>query len=427
MLRIFVDPDRNYTDPVKYTWKLLAGNRDIPFTFVEGHSDSDLSIGADESCDILVSEDFYTMLGRQQTDHRAIFDKDCVIRTAGGSEDLISTCFYMANCVQEHNSTDFDEVGRFKYSNTYQFRFGNIRENIVQKHFSTLMQHPKLSRFADTQAQTQFFLSHDIDSVHGALLQDGLYHLKKGQFHLLFPLLFNAVMQKPDWLNIDRIMDMEDEYSFRSTFYWLVNQGKINSRLTNSDYDIDSRKIRRVLKSVKERGWENGLHKSISEDSMQEEMAKTGFDPVGNRYHYLRFQLPQAFDVIETSGLKLDASLGFAESYGFRNSYGQPFQPYNFGTGRAYTFVEVPLTIMDGTFQRYMQVPQPEILGHITDFFEANRYNCVLSVLWHNTFFTHYKYKGYLDIYKKLLGYLYETKFPCITQSELIGEYKWSV
>ncbi len=77
-------------------------------------------------------------------------------------------------------------------------------------------------------------MSHDIDSINGALLEDGFYLVKKGKPHLIFNLLINVILQRPDWFNMDEIMKIEDDYSFKSTFFWLVNKGRINQRETNS-------------------------------------------------------------------------------------------------------------------------------------------------------------------------------------------------
>ena len=236
-------------------------------------------------------------------------------------------------------------------------------------------------------------------------------------------LLFNVVLQKPDWLNMDKIMQVEDEYSFKSTFYWIVNKGKVNSRMVNADYNVGSAKMKGVLDDISKKGWDNGLHKSVSDDNFNTELKKLGIPAKGNRYHYLRFSLPNGFNEIEKAGLQFDSSLGFAETCGFRNSYGQPFQPFNIKERRPYKFVEAPLHIMDGTFQRYMKIPVNETAERAIAFMEANKQNCTFSILWHNTFFTEHKYKGYLDEYKKILAYLYESKFTCKTQQQIIDEY----
>jgi hypothetical protein len=109
---------------------------------------------------------------------------------------------------------------------------------------------------------------------------------------------------------------------------------------------------------------------------------------------------------------------------GFRNSYGLPFQPYHFKEKKAYNFIEIPLHMMDRTLEQYMKIPVGQTADRIISFFEKNNKNCVLSILWHNTFFTNYLYRGYLDEYKKLLAYFYESKYECLTPKKIVQRWK---
>jgi hypothetical protein len=424
MLKLFIQQGQNYTAPIFYTWIIFAQNKSLKFQLVNERSIADICIDSDTG-DFVISSLFHSNLKNGTTSHTEIFLKDCLIRNEKGEEDLFSTCFYMLNSVQEYGCRDLDEVGRFKYSNSYQSKFNNTSENLVQSYFNKIASHPKILPFVKSQKiPSRIFLSHDIDSIEGALLQDGLYLLKKGRWLEVMPIFFNYLMRKPDWLNMDLVMNIEDEYSFKSAFFWIVNQGRINKRLVNADYPINSKMIKNQLHKINVRGFENGLHKSVAASDFKDEIDKLGFNPGGNRYHYLRMQLPKAYDTIQESGIPVDCSLGFAERYGFRNSYGLPFQPYNFHTESAYDFVEVPLNIMDGTFQRYMKIPLEETLNLIIEFIELNKTDCLLSVLWHNTFFTNYKYGGYLQVYKNLLRYFYDNKFACVNLSHIAKEYQ---
>jgi hypothetical protein len=337
--------------------------------------------------------------------------------------------FYLINSLDEINAaeTDFDVLGRFKYAASYQKQH-NLESNrvlkLILKACETI---PFLKRsFTPSSVPSDFFLSHDIDSLYGSSVQDGLWALKNFRFDILLKLFANAITQRPHWFNIDLIMAMESEHDFRSTFYWLVNQGKVDKRQSNADYAISSAKLRSTLGQVQARGFENGLHKSISTQSMREEAERLQVPVLGNRYHYLKFKLPGAYKAIETSGLKLDASLGFAEQFGFRNAYSFPFSPYNFENGKAFSFLEVPLTLMDGTFQRYMKLPVENTANQIIEFFEEHKQNALISVLWHNTFFTNYKYKGYLQEYKKILAYLHESKLRCLNQTDILNHFSWT-
>ena len=116
--------------------------------------------------------------------------------------------------------------------------------------------------------------------------------------------------------------------------------------------------------------------------------------------------------------------MGFAEHYGFRNSYGKAFQPFDIKNNKPYDFIEAPLNFMDGTFHKYMKIPANKIGNIIIDFFENNPINCDFSLLWHNTYFTNYKYNTFIKEYKKVLAYIYEKKISYLTPNELIEQNK---
>jgi hypothetical protein len=265
--------------------------------------------------------------------------------------------------------------------------------------------------------KSRVFLSHDIDSIHGSFFQDGMWAMKKGRLDILFLLVFREIAGRPGWKNMDAILSLHESHGLKSTFFWLATNKKGPNGVKNADYQIS--KLSTVLGKTKN----NGLHKSCYPFSFREELEMLPFKTTWNRYHFLKFSLPDAWQDLESAGIMLDASLGFAEQFGFRNNYGLPFRPYNLQTGKPHSFVEVPLTVMDGTFQKYMKVPASDTGNRIIKFLEKHRENCVLSVLWHNTFFSEFKYGGYLKEYQKVLLYLKESGMDSINPGEIISEY----
>jgi hypothetical protein len=334
--------------------------------------------------------------------------------------DPLTSAFYMLNSLQEHTDENPDELGRFRYSSSYQSRLGNSRANLVQQCFDEISRKVGVT---PRKEKTRFFLSHDIDLVNGAIIEDGFNVMKKGRIDLFLGMLFRVALGRPDWLNMDKIMKLESEYDCKSAFFWIMNKGRINAREENADYSFQSTRIQNQFLEVEKNGFDNGLHKSLSTESFKEEFLKYGSKPLSNRYHYLKYHLPHAYYAIEDAGLKLDASLGFAEEIGFRNSYGLPFNPYDLENRKPFSFVEVPLHIMDRTFFQYKKSTVERAEKDIFEFFEMNRENCVLSVLWHNNFFTDYKFKGYLALYKKILAYIKENECKTISQQEIINKY----
>jgi hypothetical protein len=413
MIKFYIDSgSAAVRSEIAYVLDTWAKNQQLLIGFTENPDDS-ITVGTRKDNQLRAGKGF-DFSGPQA------FGKSGLLTDHNGDPDFLATAFYMLNSLQEYNDKDRDELNRFKFSNSYQHKFKNHKENIVQHCFE------EISRIVGKTPlieKTRFFLTHDIDLVNGAVIEDGFNVLKKGRIDLFLQMLFNVAMGRPDWLNMDKIMKIESEYDCKSVFFWIVNKGSINKREKNADYSFLSSSIQKQFSAVEDNGFENGIHKSISDQTFSQEFEKYGRRPLSNRFHYLKFNLPRAYHDIERAGLKLDASLGFAEEIGFRNSYGLPFNPFNPETGKPFSFVEVPLHVMDRTYFQYKKFSIKEVEKDIFDFFERNRNNCVVSVLWHNNFFTSYKFKGYLDLYKKILSYIKENNFGTISQTDILKKY----
>jgi hypothetical protein len=411
-------PEGLNTAVVKYTLLTVFFNKGIQCCFVKRAEQADLTVGISGKADIKISANFFSLLDDERYNHREHLSDNGKIMTSDGTVDYLSTIFYLTNSIQEYQSKDVDEYGRFRYINSVQHKFNWNEANVVQQLLDEMFAKTRiLSEFQAKKRKSRVFLTHDIDSVYGALAEDGFYALKKLQAGQIFRLLLNTVTGKPDWLNMDRIMNIEDEYGLRSTFYWLLLKDQ-----ENSDYNFRSNKIQTVFKNIKTKGWENGLHKAIGNESFEDEIELFGSKPEGNRFHFLKFALPGGYEAIESSGILLDTSLGFSEVACMRNSYGLPVMPYNLKQSRVYNFIEVPQMVMDRTFFRDRK-PVSEIKKELIGFFEKNKHNCVFTINWHNNFFTELKYRGYTQLYRELLLYFKENEVAGITQSELINEY----
>jgi hypothetical protein len=428
-LKIYFDKNTIYTSEIEYIWSIFAQNKKIPFLSVDTPASANFILSSGQDTDLAIAVNFWSdILEKKLFAHELHFQKDCFIRNEYNQIDYLATAFYMLNSLQEYESTEVDEIGRFSYTKSYQLKFNNIQENLVQQCFDALIEsNEKLKTLNSPDPGTSaFFLSHDIDSIYGSVYQDGLHVLKQGKPFIFMKLLLQHLSHQPPWLNMDKIMQIENEYQFKSAFYWLVNKGRIDKRQVNADYEIGSKLVANTANAIATHGWSNGLHKSISDMTMSAEMQRlnaAGIKAMSNRYHYLKFSVPDVYEQVSKAGLQMDASLGFADAIGFRNSYGRPFQPYNLKKRTPYPIIEVPLTIMDGTLQRYNKVQVGETANEIIEFLEKHKKGCVLSLLWHNTFFSSYKYKGYFEEYKKLIAYFYDNKFKCLLPEDLVKEY----
>ena len=433
----FIKPNCSFTQPAR--WFVAFLSRHLQTEFVVTDKDTaqtdkgifKISDNADSDAPLALG--FYDFISGftegGPRSHSVYITNEPLIRTEKGEIDYIATIFYMVNCLQEYNAKaeDLDKYKRFRYESSFQARFGTIQENTVADLIQKFVETQVIQRgpFFDRKKQvSRIFLTHDIDSLYGSFIQDGLWAMKRGRFDILFKLVLNGILMRPAYFNIDKILKIHGEYDLKSTFFWIAAQGRSADGIKNADYDLKNPKVQNALSAIQKYGSEIGLHKSSLNSDFETEFGQLpkGFIKA-NRYHFLRFQLPKTWEIMDDAGVQLDASLGFASAYGFRNGYGLPFQPYDFRTHKAMNLIVTPLNIMDGTLSDYMNIPTKDITRHVLDFFDTHRMDCVLGLLWHNTEFSELQYKPFLYIYKEILKYIVDTKMGTVTASDILKTF----
>ena len=427
MIKVKIDIPKPVDAMIIYIWHVFADYIGFPTAVCE--ENEDILISMNEKADIRVSSKFIDNISSKHFAHQFYFDAIPAIQHEDGAIDYLGSCFYIINCIQEYAAQKTDTVGRFPYAESFQHKFKCIEKPLVNHYFEALYNQLSIVKenFDLPRKKSVVFLSHDIDSLYRSKYQDGFYALKTMNVGGVLQIILNELRGRPAFFNMRGIVRLLEKYNAKSTFFWLVNRGLastefVGKKIKNSDYDINNKRVREVMSWIAERGFENGVHKSISRDSYDQEIEKLGVACVSNRNHYLRFQLPEHFNLLEESAIQIDYSLGFAETPGFRNGYSLPFNPYNFTTQQPYEIMIVPLHVMDTTFRVYMKLPLSETKARIHEFVRANQYNAVLNILWHNSYFTPYKYGGYKEIFESVLELLGELGVESVLSDDILSE-----
>ena len=418
-MNVYVKKNTSYYYPVIYVIKIIEKNRNIKFNLLDGAENAKIIWDDKKDNSEIIALEFYRNLSNNLNDinHEKLFSSSPIITNQNKEEDLIATIFYLINSLQEiePNDEDLDNLGRFKFSASYQFRFNNVNENLVEKLMDEFCAKHSIT---GKKNDSVFFISHDIDNIYGSFLEDGFWALKRMKIGVILKLIIFEITKNPHWRNIDKIIKINNTHDIRSTFFWLVNDGLSKNGIKNADYNLNKERL--LINLVENSNNVNGLHKSSYEMSINEELIKGNIKTKYNRYHYLKFLPHQDWEKISKSSLNFDSSLGFAEKCGFRNSYGKAFQPFNIKKNKPYDFIEAPLNFMDRTFHKYMKIPTDQIGKTIIEIVEKNPKNCDFSLLWHNTYFTDYKYNTFIEEYKKIISFIYEAKIKCVTPDQLI-------
>jgi peptidoglycan/xylan/chitin deacetylase (PgdA/CDA1 family) len=235
-------------------------------------------------------------------------------------------------------------------------------------------------------------------------------------------------------MNLDEISHREHDLGVQSTFFMLARQ-KGTRRRPNADYSLRNKRLQRQLHLAVSMGAEIGVHGSWGShvDAVQlraeieRVQSSSGTEITGSRFHFLNFATDRTPQVLQESRLAYDSTLAFAEHCGFRNGFCHPFFLYDHKADRPTDVVEIPLLLMDTTLagKRYMALRPGDELDAVIDALraEVSHFSGVLSVLWHNNYFSDHKYAGWGECYWGLVDACQRERGLFLTGSEIAQRF----
>jgi peptidoglycan/xylan/chitin deacetylase (PgdA/CDA1 family) len=305
---------------------------------------------------------------------------------------------------EEYNLTFFDQYERFPY-------YLSSQRNIFDPKVSEFLVENGLRPKYPDGKKFAVCLTHDIDAVYPEKLYPIIGTAKafaKGNLTDVMRIPFSRIDKdcNPYW-NFRKIMELEAKYNAKSSFYFMV----LKPGEQDFNYEIDD--LEEELKFISDHGWEIGLHGGHesykSFEDLKEKKHKLekvlGKQVIGYRNHYLRFKVPDTWELLSKAGFKYDATFGYADCAGFRNGVCHPFRPFNRNTEKQINILELPLIIMDRSLLRdYMRLDAKnawELIKRLID--KVEQYNGVATILWHNNMLVEGQY---LKFYENLLEYV---------------------
>jgi len=303
-------------------------------------------------------------------------------------------------CREEYHSPLRDRYDRFPY---YASTNRNIFEPRVSQYLHDegyRLEYPEGKKFA-------VCLTHDIDVLYKTTVSKGfaaLQNLQGSRFSGFLHSVMEMHSKKIPWYNFCETMALEDQYGAKSSFYVLAQ---------NPDdpyYTYDIRDCETTFGEIIDNGWEVGLHGSESAYNNPVEIREKkqklekilNKSVVGYRNHFLRFRVPETWEHVRDAGFLYDSTLGYADCIGFRNGMCHPFKPYNLTQQHEIDLIEIPLTIMEETLDRYMKLDSRTAWAMITRLIDSvEACEGVITLLWHNT----YLVDEHRKFYEKILKY----------------------
>ncbi|MGM0408193.1 MAG: polysaccharide deacetylase family protein [Bacteroidota bacterium] len=380
----------------------------------------------DNSKTITIDDVLYLFPNSKTEEHYKIENDNLIF-----NHDILKSAFYLLSGYQEQFPKLKDMHDRFRFEESVQYKLDFVSKPLVNYYFEIIIKGLKafgeLNRINIVEKKYfetfGFILSHDIDRVDyysfhqiklflkgfiglfntGYSKQQLLFLLAKNVVHYMFPFLG----KDPYW-NFEWLREQENKLEIKSTFYFLLKGIKHH----DAYYDVTENRIKKLIGYLEKEECEIGVHGTVGSYKNASELRYcinqinkvTSVKAKGIRQHRLKFDHPETFKIQQNEGLIYDTTLGFAEHEGFRNSFCFPFKPYDFEKDRMIDIWEIPLMVMDVTLFNYRNLSFAEAQVKIENLIaEANKFNGIFTLLWHNGYFDELKLPGITDFYIDLL------------------------
>lgn len=325
--------------------------------------------------------------------------------------DWLGEIFEWLSCADEYSIKNRDPWGRIDFDQSYCARhnldvrvpYAAIAMRFLQKLLAQAVPGQTLEPLSPVKSVRHFIVnSHDVDILPAGYF-GSLYRITRHSLASFFVhrQLRAAAVQAgkavrmalggPNPLDqMNRIIRLQAEHNVGATYFFITR----NRHRRDSNYQIEDPHVRELMAEASKHGMEIGLHGSytsldeggrLAEEFKQ--LKNRGFQPKGNRQHWLRFTLDRLIPAVEELGAEYDSSLGW-DCIGYRAGACFAFPPYNFAEERAATFLEIPLVMMDNSLVMSKR-PREEWFDLARDLLSTSRkYGWGgISLLWHPTAF----------------------------------------
>jgi hypothetical protein len=362
--------------------------------------------------------------------------------------DILKSAFYLLSGYQEFHCDEPDLYKRYSWKSSIQYKLGITQKPVVNYYFEVILE--AFERYCQlnglefkrkTRDAPILFLSHDVDRIKKYSLRNLVYSIlqlmgiksRSLDFHAQVRAIRDyargiLLFRKDPYWNFQDMISLEDELKISSTWFFLEK-----TKMDNSRYRFNDRRIRDLISTLSGKGHEIALHGTLesSEDllamksSVRSLNGSLGSPVKGIRQHFLKFNNPLTPNIQVQAGFDYDATLGFAEQTGFRNSYAYPFRLFDFENSKAMDIWQLPLNVMDATFFEYLVVPLasiPEATQAILD--EVIRFNGVFSLLWHNCRLDEEWMPGVNAVYQSLIAEIMQSGFISLTGHQVIEKFR---
>ena len=327
--------------------------------------------------------------------------------------DIIASIFFMLTRWEECLVSKKDKHGRVSAKSSVAHKFGFLKRPVVNEYIEMFWKLLTFLGYSGTRKAREYKIipTHDIDVINYPVDPKTIIgDLLKRQSFISFRKRLNARIKGINpFDSFGWIMDCVEKHNVQARFYFM------NGGTSSFDkrYTVGNRFILDRIREIASRNHIVGFHPSYSSfgDSEQwryekEEMENAlGFPVEYGRQHYLRFSVPDTWQVWDDNNMKEDQTVCFHDEPGFRCGTGDSFPVFNVKTKERLNLFETPLIVMDGTIAGYQKITDLTEIEEVFFYFKntSEKYRMRYTILFHNNRLSDYLFQKWTYLFEKLI------------------------
>ena len=336
-------------------------------------------------------------------------------------DDLANFIFHVLSRQEEVENAERDSLGRWQASlskdgGQESASFPNIDEKLARLGDELARRYPDRKRKTRWPEGRPFALclSHDVDYVStrghvgkffrrfGRIFTGGGSRAMSAKLTLGSVYRLATTIGRPDgYSNFNRWLEFEDNFGFRSTFYFCPSE-ITKAHVFDTDYKYSDQvvfagtkiTVAEMIRQIKSRGWDIGLHGSyysatdpaLLREQKKELESVLGTPVLSCRQHYLQYDIKQTPKLQSDAGFLADSTQGFTVSNGFRAQTSLPYPCWDVKAGVTLPILEIPLHVMDTALFYGSDAPANEeeaVQQVLTIMDKVERVHGCLTLNWH--------------------------------------------
>jgi hypothetical protein len=332
--------------------------------------------------------------------------------------DIFAASFYLLSRYEEYLPHVQDMHERFPVEESLAFKNNFLEKPLVDiwayKFLEILKE--KFPTYNYQKRNFKLISTIDVDTAFaykhkGVMRTLGGYFLDVFGFkfvNIWHRLLTNLNFRKDPYNTFSILLELKKKHKVTTLFFFLVGD------YTTYDKNISfsNNKFKSLIKSVADYA-KIGLKPSYFSLKNDEKLKKEKLRLEGiintpivfSRQHFLRLIIPETYQSLIDLDIQEDYTMGYAKKAGFRASTCTPFYFYDLDFEIKTPLKLYPFAFMDFALKDFMELTNKESLQKIIDLkSEVQKVDGTFISIFHNeTLSENEKWKGWSDIYKKML------------------------